>query len=69
MLGFLSTLSAAFVVIVIAVLLLGIGWLLTGKSKLRGGMCGRTPTQTKGCGTDQTCGICGKQEPEDKKKE
>jgi hypothetical protein len=65
----LVTLAIAFIVIVVAILLLGIGWLLTGKSKIRG-TCGQNPTKMRNevdhCGTDSYCQVCKK--PEDKKK-
>lgn len=58
----LLTVAIAFVIVVFAVGLLGIGWLLTGKSKIRGGTCGRDPTkkksEDKGCGTSVSCDLC-----------
>lgn len=57
----LLTLAIAFVVVVVALALLGISWLLTGKSKMRPGACGRDPTKTKeekGCGTSADCQLC-----------
>lgn len=62
------TLLLTFVFISVALTLLGISWLITGKSRIRLGMCGRVPTQKqdpkKGCGTQTTCPIC---QPDDEK--
>lgn len=66
----LTTLGFAFVITLIALALLGISWLITGKLKMRPGACGRDPTKNKtdeeGCGTGVNCSLCKK--PEDKKK-
>lgn len=61
------TIIFAFIIVVLAVGLLGIGWLLTGKSKIQAGSCGRNPHQQrkKECGSDVSCTLCEK--PEDKK--
>lgn len=63
------TVSAAFVIIILCLFMLGIGWFLTGKAKLRLGMCGRTPTlkkdKSKGCGTDPQCPLCGGSDDKD----
>ncbi len=59
----LLTLGAAFIIVMIALGCLAIGWLLKGKSILRPGACGRDPTKKqddKSCGTDSTCGVCKK---------
>jgi hypothetical protein len=65
----LITLAVAFIVILVALALLAIGWLVTGKSKIRPGACGRDPNQFKenqDCGnTGPSCYICKK--PEEKK--
>lgn len=59
-----TTILFAFVLIMIACALLGIGLILTGKTKFRLGMCGKDPTKKRedkpGCGTDPNCSICGK---------
>lgn len=65
----LLTLGIAFVVVVLALGLMGISWLLTGKLKMRPGACGRDPTKKQddeSCGTTANCQLCKK--PEDKKK-
>ncbi len=65
----LITLLIAFVVVVAAVSLLGIGWLLTGKSKIRAGTCGRDPNKKKdkaSCGTDVSCSLCDRTDDEKK---
>lgn len=60
----LTTILIAFALVILAIALMGIGWLITGKSKLRGGMCGRLPSKKSdgdtGCDTQTGCGICGK---------
>ncbi|HEY4831283.1 MAG TPA: hypothetical protein VIH61_01810 [Waddliaceae bacterium] len=60
----LSTLGMAFAVTTLAIILMGTGWMITGKSKLRGGMCGRIPSKKNNndaeCNTQTGCGICGK---------
>lgn len=55
------TILLATVIVILALLGLGIGWLITGKSKLRGS-CGRGSNREKdgSCGTQNTCEICGK---------
>lgn len=62
------TLSIAFVLFSIAVAFLAIGWVITGKTKLRPGSCGRNPhmKQTDACGKEGSCALCEKEE--DKKK-
>lgn len=65
----LLTLGIAFVVVMVALALLGISWLLTGKLKIRPGACGRDPTKNKddeNCGTGVNCQLCKK--TEEKKK-
>jgi len=64
----MSTLALTFLIafgfFLAALALLGISQLLTGKSRLRAGMCGRTPEEKrdakKGCGNKFSCGICGR---------
>ena len=67
----LLTLAIAFFIVAIAIALLGIGWLLTGKSKLQAGACGRDPTQKKdagkGCGTNVSCQLCETPQKQTKK--
>lgn len=53
------TLMIAFIVIVIAIACLAIGWLITGKTKIERGACGRDPTQKReSCDTKFTCDLC-----------
>jgi hypothetical protein len=63
----LVTLALAFGVVVVALAMLGISWLITGKSKLRPGACGRDPNKKRDdeCGTEADCQLCKK---DDKKK-
>ncbi len=60
------TLVIAFVIIVIAIACLAIGWLVTGKTKIERGACGRDPTKkTDECHTESSsCSVC---EPPEKK--
>lgn len=55
------TILLATAIVILALLGLAIGWLITGKSKLRGS-CGRGPNTDKdgSCGTQNTCEICRK---------
>jgi hypothetical protein len=49
----------------VAIGLLGIGWLLTGKSKIKPGACGRDPTKNKdeNCSESKiSCGLCKKKD-------
>lgn len=54
------TITAAFILIGGALALIGIGYMLTGKSKIQPGSCGRAPSQKKdeNCGNDVTCELC-----------
>lgn len=57
------TLVIAFVVIVIAIACLAVGWLITGKTKIERGACGRDPTKPKeDCDTTASCSLCDKDE-------
>jgi hypothetical protein len=62
------TLAIAFVLIVAALAFFGIGWLITGKSKIKPGACGRTPTENRGkdCGDQSSCDLCKKPDNEDR---
>lgn len=64
------TIGLAFTVVIIALALMGISWLLTGKLKIRPGACGRDPRKNRdeeeSCGTSVSCGLCKK--PEEKNK-
>jgi len=62
------TLAIAFVVVMLALALMGISWLITGKLKIRPGACGRDPRSLrddKECGTGANCHLCEK--PDGKK--
>lgn len=58
----LLTLAIAFVITAIAVGLLAVGWVLTGRSRLQAGACGRDPhkkrNEEEGCGTKSHCSLC-----------
>lgn len=62
----LLTLTLAFIGVLCALALLGIGWLITGKSKIKAGACGRDPTKNRdeNCNESPTlsCGLCKKKE-------
>jgi hypothetical protein len=64
------TLVLSFVIVILALIFLGIGLLMTGKSKIQPGACGRDPTknrdQTEGCGSNISCQLCEK--PDENKK-
>ena len=64
------TLGLAFIIIMIALALLALGWLLTGKSKMRPGACGRDPNQKQdeNCGSNVSCQLCDKQKDEKTKR-
>lgn len=64
------TILAAVLVMILVMLLLLIGKIITGKSRLTRGTCGRIPKE-KGKTADKNCSICGsteKCEKEDKEK-
>lgn len=64
----LVTLLITFILIMVALLLLGFSWFFTGKSRFRPGMCGKTPSQKNGdCRSDKniSCGLCGKNEDDE----
>lgn len=58
------TLIISFIFVIIAVALLGLSWLITGKSKIQPGACGRDPTKKreKDCSTEVSCHLCEKKE-------
>ncbi|MCB1112105.1 MAG: hypothetical protein H7A37_08035 [Chlamydiales bacterium] len=57
----LQTIVIAFVIFGGALALLGLGWLVTGKKKLRGGTCGRDPTKKQDDPSCQSrCELCDK---------
>lgn len=58
-----STVLAAFFIFGAGIALLAIGWLITGRSRLQPGACGRDPTKKrddKDCGTGVRCDLCEK---------
>jgi hypothetical protein len=64
----LVTLLISFIIVTLATALLAIGWLLTGKQKLKPGACGRDPNKQKsdGCGANQSCQLCEKHDDKPK---
>jgi len=56
------TLIIAFLLVVLAIAALSVGWLLTGRSKIVRGACGMDPSKLRKneCGTDIKCGLCEK---------
>lgn len=57
-----STLFAAFVLVSIALVLIGIGFFITGKSKIKPGCCGKLPKKDgdKECDDPSSCDLCKK---------
>lgn len=60
------TLVIAFVIIVIALACLSIGWLITGKTKIERGACGRDPNKKMDDECDSVCNVCS-HSPQEKK--
>ena len=60
----LLTIAIAFIVVLLAIGLLAIGWLTTGKSILKSGACGRNPTKKdENCSENNaSCGLCQKKD-------
>ena len=57
---FITLLMLTFILILLAVLGLAIGWFLTGKV-IKKGSCGYDPTKKKGdCEQNKGCSVCGK---------
>lgn len=56
------TILLAFAVVAIALVFLGIGWLLTGKPRIIRGACGMDPNKVRDerCGSDISCEVCKK---------
>ena len=54
----MTSLLLAVVFVLIAVGVISIGWILTGKSGVRLGMCGRNPKED--CGKSISCSLCEK---------
>lgn len=54
------TIIVAFALFLIALVLISSGLILAGRSRIRGGSCGRLPSKDKDdtCGTDQSCNLC-----------
>jgi hypothetical protein len=61
------TLIIAFVIIVLAIASLAIGWLITGKTRLQKGACGRDPTKKQDESCQSICEICTHPETEQPK--
>ncbi len=61
------TLIIAFVIIVLAIACLAIGWLITGKTRLQKGACGRDPTKKQDESCQSICEICTHPETEQTK--
>lgn len=58
------TVLIAFFVICGALACLGVGYLLTGKSKMKPGACGRDPHKIReeSCGSNVSCQLCDRHE-------
>lgn len=66
---FITTLIIAFIIVLLALALLGIGWLLSGKVRIVRGACGMNPEQRRkgACGDKIQCDLCERkiEKPED----
>ncbi len=65
----LLTIAIAFIIIILAVASLAIGWLITGKMKIRSGACGQDPNKKRdeaSCGTG-SCNLCERDDPKGRK--
>lgn len=66
----LLTLAIAFLIVLISIGLLAIGWFISGKARIRAGACGRDPHKTKdekeGCGTKTSCQLCETKKDDEK---
>jgi hypothetical protein len=60
----ITTIALAFVFIALGIAALAIGYLVTGRSKMRGNKCGTNP-HDKSCDTKTHCDLCGKGEEDD----
>lgn len=63
------TIGVTFVIVVLCLFMLGIGLFVTGRTRLRLGMCGKVPTKKKdksnGCGSEINCPLCGNKDETD----
>ena len=68
----LTTIFLAGVFVILAIILFSVGWLLTGKTKIQPGACGRDPQKkrdtSEGCGTSYHCSICDQEPPKKEEK-
>jgi hypothetical protein len=61
----LMTVIIACIVCFLGLILFGISWILTGRSRLQPGACGRDPTKKREdseCGTKSACQLCERPE-------
>ncbi len=64
----LLTLAIAFVIVLISIGLLAIGWLISGKARIRPGACGRDPHKNReDCQTSASCQLCDQNQDSVKK--
>lgn len=64
----LLTLAIAFIIVLISIGLLAIGWLISGKARIRPGACGRDPHKNREeCGTSTSCQLCDQNKESPKK--
>lgn len=55
------TTGLAAIILLFAILGIGISWVITGKSRVKLGTCGRDPTKKKkDCSEETSCSICEK---------
>lgn len=60
----LTTIFIASIVLILGLLLFAIGWLVTGKSRIQPGACGKAPNKKRvgddSCGSTTSCTLCDK---------
>lgn len=68
---FFETFTIAFVVVIVAACLIGIGWIFTGKQKIQSGSCGRNPDEQRdaSCEKQISCNLCKHSKSEEEKNE
>lgn len=64
----ITTIGIAFVFIALAVASLAIGWIITGKNRIKGSCGGKRPTgDGKDCESTGSCELCDRNKKDDKK--
>jgi hypothetical protein len=57
---YIETFTLSIVLVLIALVLISLGWLFTGKQNIKRGMCSRDPTKVnkESCEKEQSCPMC-----------